>query len=168
MSSLTRPGALERDGELDRQRGLRGRAPERPRHEPHDAPPAHPVADVVQHERPEGVGSSGQPHLAPVALIGGWFLGGVLLRAAGCLIHLLGALALVLGNGAVAGLVSLAVGALLWLAAHWLFALRHHVYASPLAQRIFVQLLPRALDPTRKWSVPVHDARPPTDPRRSS
>ncbi|ADB49820.1 hypothetical protein Cwoe_1391 [Conexibacter woesei DSM 14684] len=39
----------------------------------------------------------------------------------------------------------------LGLAGHWLYAFRHHVYAGPLVERVFLQLLPARLDPTRNW-----------------
>lgn len=53
------------------------------------------------------------------------------------------------------GIILLAVGVLLWLVGHWHYALRHHVYKSPLAQRLFQQLLPHRLDPTHGWAWPV-------------
>jgi hypothetical protein len=65
--------------------------------------------------------------------------------------HLLGLLGLAIsGRQDTAGLLLLlVVGQFLWLAGNWHFALRHHAYKSPLAPRIFHQLLPRRLDPTR-------------------
>jgi hypothetical protein len=44
-----------------------------------------------------------------------------------------------------------AVGGVAWLAGHWVYAVRHHYFFSPLARRIFVQVLPRQLDPTVSW-----------------
>jgi hypothetical protein len=51
--------------------------------------------------------------------------------------------------------ILLVLGAAFWLGGHWHFALRHHSYKSPLARRVFLQLLPRRLDPTRNWGVPM-------------
>lgn len=76
--------------------------------------------------------------IAILALIGFWMFGGVLLRAGGLTIIVLGG--------------------------HWHYALRHHAYKSPLVERIFCQVLPRRLDPTRGWGVPVV----PVEPRRES
>ena len=68
-----------------------------------------------------------------------------------------------------AGIVLLAIGVLFWLVGHWHYALRHHVYKSPLAQRIFQQLLPRRLDPTRGWGwvtiTNSSERQPPSQPR---
>jgi hypothetical protein len=47
------------------------------------------------------------------------------------------------------GIILLVLGAPLWLAGHWHYALRHYAYKSPLPQRAFQQILPRHLDPTR-------------------
>ncbi len=73
-------------------------------------------------------------------------IGGLLLAASGLL------------STAVTGSPSTAlltvIGAIAWLAGHWLFALRHHYYASSLAQRIFLQIMPPRLDPTRAWGIP--------------
>jgi hypothetical protein len=89
-----------------------------------------------------------------VLVAGGfWLFGGVILRAGGAFLALLGALALVLLGNAF-GIVILAIGVALWLAGHWHFALRHHAYKSPLAERIFDRL-PARFDPTRGWGVPV-------------
>lgn len=38
---------------------------------------------------------------------------------------------------------------------HWHFALGHHNYKSPLAERVFQQLPPQRLDPTRDRAQPV-------------
>jgi hypothetical protein len=54
-----------------------------------------------------------------------------------------------------AGFLVLAIGALLWLAGHWHYALRHHQYKSPLADYFFLRWAPEWLDPTRNWAVPV-------------
>lgn len=93
--------------------------------------------------------------LAVLVFIGGWVLGGVLLRACGLVLFVLGAVGLVVTQDAAAALV-LAIGAVMWLAGHWHYAMRHHEYASPLAQRLYQQALPKRLDPTRGWSLPTH------------
>jgi len=53
----------------------------------------------------------------------------------------------------------MALGVLLWLAGHWLFAVKHHVFASSIARRLFETVLPRPLNPTRKWGVRVVQER---------
>lgn len=53
----------------------------------------------------------------------------------------------------------LALGLLLWIAGHWLFALRHHYFRSVLAERLFVHMLPAWLNPTRRWGVITIDAQ---------
>jgi hypothetical protein len=103
--------------------------------------------------------------IAVVAILGFWIAGGALLRSGGILVALFGVLVPAVDHS-LAGIVLLAVGAVLWLVGHWHYALRHHVYKSPLAQRVFQQLFPRRLDPTRGWSWPVtmanrHDRQPP-------
>ena len=86
------------------------------------------------------------------ALIVCWIVAGVLLRAAGLLAVLVG---LALTPTHPAGLVLAAPGALLWLIGHWHYVLRHHTYKSPLARRIYLDVLPRRLDPTRHWATPT-------------
>lgn len=56
------------------------------------------------------------------------------------------------------GLFVLAIGALLWLAGHWHYALRHHEYKSPPAGYVFGCWAPDWLDPTRDWAIPVADS----------
>lgn len=97
--------------------------------------------------------------IAVLAFVGFWFFGSVLLRVAGLLLILIGAIGLVATRDLFAGLITLAIGLVLWLAGHWHYALRHHEYASSLAQRIFQQALPDRLDPTQGWSWPVHAQR---------
>ena len=86
-----------------------------------------------------------------------WVLAGVVLRLVGWALVLLALFGLVLPPAGDAGAAAmlLLVGAVSWLAGHWHFALRYHTYKSPLAQRVFLQLLPRRLDPTRNWGIPV-------------
>lgn len=82
-----------------------------------------------------------------VALAVSWTVGSLALRAGGLLCLAVGtALAL---TGTPAGALLIAPGALAWLTGHWLYGLRHHTCRSPLARRIYTQLLPRRLDPTR-------------------
>lgn len=92
----------------------------------------------------------------------------MLLRFGGLVVAIFGVLVLAVDHS-LAGIILLAVGVLLSFAGHWHYALRHHVYKSPLAQRIFQQALPARLDPTRGWSWPVtitnHSKRPPSQPR---
>jgi hypothetical protein len=52
-----------------------------------------------------------------------------------------GAIGLVATRDLFAGLLTLTIGVVLWLAGHWHYALRHHYYTSPLAQRLFQQVL---------------------------
>ncbi|ADB49125.1 hypothetical protein [Conexibacter woesei] len=93
--------------------------------------------------------------LAVLVFIAGWVFGGVLLHALGLALLVLGAVSLIVTQDAAAALV-LAIGVVMWLAGHWHDALRHHEYASPLAQRLFQRSLPSKFDPTREWSLPVH------------
>lgn len=93
--------------------------------------------------------------LAVLVFIAGWVFGGVVLRALGLALLVLGAVGLVVTQDAAAALV-LAIGVVMWLAGHWHYAMRHHEYASPLTQRLFQQAFPERLDPTRGWSLPVH------------
>jgi len=94
--------------------------------------------------------------IAVVVIVGLWITGGVILRLGGVLVAILGALVLAVDHS-LAGIILLAVGALLWLAGHWHYVLRHHVYKSPLAQRLFQQVLPGRIDPTRGLGVARQD-----------
>jgi hypothetical protein len=93
-----------------------------------------------------------------LGLLAFWVIGGIVLRLAGAALALLALVGLAVssGHGAGAGVPLFLVGVVLWLAGHWHFALRHHAYKSPLAQRVFLQLLPRRLDPTRNWGIPTN------------
>jgi hypothetical protein len=95
--------------------------------------------------------------LALIAVLALWVLGSPLLRWGGALTIALG---LVTGLGHPAGLLIVAPGAAAWVAGHWLHALRHHTYKSPLARRLFLQLLPARLDPTRRWAIPTTTTTP--------
>lgn len=81
-----------------------------------------------------------------------WMAGSLLLRAGGLLTAMVG---LALTPAHPVALVAVLAGAIAWLAGHWLFALRHHHYRSPLARRIYLQALPARLDPTRDWATPT-------------
>ncbi len=92
--------------------------------------------------------------IAIIAVIGFWILGGIFLRAAGIVFAFAGVVAMIALHDPVA-LFMLVLGFVMWLAGHWHFALRHHEYKSPLAGRIFLQVLPPRYDPTRGWGVPM-------------
>jgi hypothetical protein len=96
--------------------------------------------------------------LALAAFIG-WILGGIVLRLGGLLIAMAGLAGLAI-SGAVAGVLVFVIGAVLWLAGHWIYALRHQEYKSPLARHLFCRWFPAALDPTRLWASAVIDERP--------
>jgi apolipoprotein N-acyltransferase len=103
--------------------------------------------------------------IAILAIVGFWLFGGVVLRVAGIVFVFAGLFSLVtLANPA--ALLMVVIGLAMWLAGHWHFALRHHEYKSPLARRIFLQVLPPRYDPTRHWGTQVV-SRPP-DPERSA
>lgn len=93
--------------------------------------------------------------LLTVTALAVWVLGSVVLRWGGAFI-VLASLATTSGD-ARSTVLGVALGALAWLAGHWLFAVRHHVYRSPVARRIFLQLLPSWLDPTRRWGIRTID-----------
>jgi hypothetical protein len=91
--------------------------------------------------------------IAILAILGFWMFGGVVLRVGGVVFVLVGLVSLVtLANPA--ALLMVIIGLVMWLAGHWHFALRHHAYKSPLAERVFL-LLPPRYDPTRDWGTPV-------------
>lgn len=85
--------------------------------------------------------------------LGVWTLGGPLLRIGGVLLIAVGLLSTA-GTGSPTAALLTVAGALAWLAGHWLFAVRHHYYRSPLARRVFLEVLPARLDPTRQWGIP--------------
>jgi hypothetical protein len=103
-----------------------------------------------------------------VTILGGllalWLLGGVLLRIAGLLLVLAGGFGGGLQRNA-SGVLVLAIGALLWLAGHWHYALRHHEYKSSLAGYVFMRWAPGWLDPTRDWVLPIAEGEA-VDPER--
>jgi hypothetical protein len=106
------------------------------------------------------------PTVLVLFLVGGllvWKLGSVVLRMLGGTFFLLGLLNFALKGGSTSkntDLLFVLAGMLLWLAGHWLFAFRHHVYRSRLAQRVFIHFLSGRLDPTRKWGIRMLPAEP--------
>lgn len=103
--------------------------------------------------------------LLAVVVLGGlvvWKIGSVALRVLGVILFGLGMFSLAVPGGVpvFGALVIALIGAVMWLAGHWLFALRHHAYRSPLAQRIFLTMLPSWCDPTRNWGVRTVDSGP--------
>jgi hypothetical protein len=100
--------------------------------------------------------------LLALAVIAFWIVGGIALRVVGLLLFftvLLEVAFAPVGDKLALAVVGLPLGAILWLAGHWHFAVRHHSFKSPLAQRIFKQVLPRRLDPTRNWGVSIVERR---------
>ncbi|HXS34330.1 MAG TPA: hypothetical protein VN758_11220 [Solirubrobacterales bacterium] len=83
-----------------------------------------------------------------LALLIVWILGGLLLRIGG-LVLALGGAGVVALSGNANGLLVFAIGGALWLAGHWLFALRHGEYKSPLADLLFYRCASAWLDPIR-------------------
>jgi hypothetical protein len=90
-----------------------------------------------------------------VVVMGVWVFGDTIARWTGVLLVVAGAGYMV--GGLARGAVMAAVGLLLWLAGHWVFAYKHHVWKSAMAQRMFTSRRLRRLDPTRGWVVPVDD-----------
>jgi hypothetical protein len=90
---------------------------------------------------------------AILAALGVWLLGGIVLRAGGAALAI-GGLLIVALTGSLATTALAVVGAVTWLAGHWLFAFRHHYFRSPLARRMFLEVLPARFDPMRKWGIP--------------
>jgi len=83
-----------------------------------------------------------------------WLFGGVALRVGGALLAAVGLLSAAMTGSLSAALLAV-IGLVAWLVGHWLFAVRHHYFRSPLARRVFLGALPRRLDPTRDWGVPT-------------
>jgi hypothetical protein len=86
--------------------------------------------------------------IVALSLVCLWVFGGLLLRLSGLILSLAGAGVVALSGNA-NGIVVFAIGAALWLAGHWLYALRHGQYKSPLAELLFCRCAPACLDPTR-------------------
>jgi len=70
-----------------------------------------------------------------------WVVGGVLLRVGGLVLALGGGFSGLVLFGQVGGVLTTALGALLWLAGHWHYALRHQRYKTPRARRLFAARL---------------------------
>jgi hypothetical protein len=85
--------------------------------------------------------------------LGFWLLGGVLLRVGGVLL-VSGGLLSTAATGSPSAALLTVLGGVAWLGGQWLFGLRHHCFSSPLARRVFLEALPRQLDPTRRWGIP--------------
>jgi hypothetical protein len=106
------------------------------------------------------------PALLVLLLVGSllvWKVGSVVLRILGVAFFLIGMLSIALLNGSASkgeDLLLALAGMVLWLAGHWLFAFRHHVYRSSLARRFFVHFLSGRLDPTRNWGIRTIPAEP--------
>lgn len=83
-----------------------------------------------------------------LVLICVWVLGGLLLRLTGLALTLAGAAVIAL-TGDANGILAFAVGPLLWLAGHWLYAVRHLEFKSPLADFLFCRA-PDWVDPARR------------------
>ncbi|WP_347350380.1 hypothetical protein [Intrasporangium sp.] len=89
-----------------------------------------------------------------LAAVLAWALGSIVLRIAGVLLVLMGALTMIV-TGDLTTLLIVAIGVLAWLAGHLLHALKHRYWASSLAYRT-VQVLTRGrLDPARGWGIPT-------------
>ena len=76
-----------------------------------------------------------------------------MLRIVGVLCFIAALAGIASGSDPITGAFVAFLGAVLWLAGHWLFAFRHHFFRSPLAQQVFLRILPGWLDPTRHWNV---------------
>lgn len=95
---------------------------------------------------------------AAIGLLAAWLIGGVLLRLGGLILALAGVFGLAL-SGDANGIPVVVIGAFLWLAGHWHYALRHQRYKSPLARHFFCRWAPAWLDPTRNWALAVEPDR---------
>ncbi|MCW2995250.1 MAG: hypothetical protein JWQ18_2745 [Conexibacter sp.] len=89
--------------------------------------------------------------LLTVVLVVIWLAAGIVLRLGGIGVAAVGLLFALLRHPI--GLLIAPLGGVLWAAGHWHYALRHHTYKSPLARRLFIDLLPDWADPTRGWSI---------------
>lgn len=84
--------------------------------------------------------------------LGLWLFGSIVLRAGGVVLAVGGLMSTAM-TGSPAMAAASILGALAWLAGHWLFALRYHYFSSPLARRVFNDAL-TPLNPTRRWGMP--------------
>lgn len=99
--------------------------------------------------------------LIALLLIAAWVAGSLVLRVGGLLTVLV---SLAAGPASPTGLPVVIAGGIAWLTGHWLYALRHHYYRSPLARRLYLQALAPRLDPTRRWATPTTTAADPSRP----
>jgi hypothetical protein len=90
---------------------------------------------------------------AVMVVLACWLFSGVALRGGGALLAAVGLLNTAM-TGSPSAAVLAVISGLTWLAGHWLFAMRHHYFRSPLARRVFLQALPRQFDSTRGWGIP--------------
>lgn len=90
--------------------------------------------------------------------VAAWFLGGVVLRAAGLIVLISGIISLA-AYGDDAGFFAAGAGVVMWLVGHWHFALRYRYWKSALAQRIVIAV-PLARDPAEGWGVPSVSTAP--------
>jgi hypothetical protein len=88
-----------------------------------------------------------------LAALAAWVIGGWVLRTGGAFLAL-GGLLCTADTGSLTMAVATLLGSAAWLAGHWLYAVRHHYFRTPLARRVFMDALPSRLDPTRGWGVP--------------
>jgi hypothetical protein len=93
--------------------------------------------------------------LLAIAVLAVWVAGGLLLRLGGIATATTGSLLAAARHPV--GLLLAALGVLLWVGGHWHYALRHHTYKSPLARRLFLDVLPTWADPTRNWTTASDD-----------
>src|ERR1700730_5037172 len=86
--------------------------------------------------------------------IGAWLLGGSVLRVGGVLL-VAGGLLSTAATGSPAAALATVLGGLAWLGGgNGTTPPRHHCFSSPLARRIFLEVLPQQLDPTTGWGIP--------------
>ncbi|MET8874910.1 hypothetical protein [Nocardia sp. NPDC004604] len=94
--------------------------------------------------------------IAIAVVTGIWLLGDIIARWSGMLLAVAGVGYMI--GGLVRGAVMAAIGLLLWLIGHWIFAYKYHGWKSALAQRLFTTTRLRRFDPTRGWAIPVTDS----------
>lgn len=101
--------------------------------------------------------------LAALIALAAWLVGSLVMRIAGVVFVVAGLMGT--ATTSPAGLLVAAIGALLWLAGHWLYAVRHHAFASPLAERLYKQTPLRRFDATRGYGLPTVPAQSRRDSR---
>jgi hypothetical protein len=92
--------------------------------------------------------------LVALAALVAWLVGSIVLRLVGGLLIVVGLFGTISAGDVLGLIVMLTLGLAGWLAGHWLFAFRHHYYAGAIAERVFLQVMPARLDPTRRWWFP--------------